>query len=31
VAFGQTGTVLADRFIAESAIFSIRLGRTFQF
>jgi hypothetical protein len=31
VAFGQTGSIEPNRFVAESAIFSIRLGRTFQF
>lgn len=31
VALGQTGTVPGERFVAQSSIFSIRLGRTFQF
>ena len=31
VAFGQTGTIPGQRFVAQSSIFTVRLGRTFQF
>ena len=31
VAFGQTGTIPGQRFVAQSSIFSLRLSRTFQF
>ena len=31
IAFAQTGTIPGQHFIARSSVFSVRLGRTFQF